>query len=240
TARVVLGRAHRAAGDEDLARMEWQAAATSFTAFGAVRQAAAVAELLSSAADVTVAAGPAGPASATLVRDGDRWRIGFRGVEAHVPDLKGIQLLARLLAQPGRELHVLDLAGAGVVAAGLPVIDEEARAAYRRRLSDVEEDLVEAERDNDEARRILAERDRDYLLAELAGAVGLAGRARTAGGTVERARTSVTRSLRYAIARISEQLPELGAHLDGAVRTGTGCSYRPDPVTPLEWQVDPR
>jgi hypothetical protein len=116
-------------------------------------------------------------------------------------------------------------------------MDAEARSAYQRRLREVEEELAEAERDNDEARRILAERDRDYLLAELAGAVGLGGRMRTTGGTVERARTSVTRSLRYAIARIAEQLPELGAHLDGAVRTGTGCCYRPDPVAPLEWRL---
>lgn len=235
TARVVLGRARRESGADDLARMDWKSAATGFREFGAEHRAVAVDALLeppTESPSVSV-----GPTAAFLVRSGDRWEIGCRDRRAWIPDLKGVRLLATLLAAPGQEFHVVDLVGAGIVEAGLPVLDDEARAAYRRRLADVEDDLAEAERDNDEARRVLAERDRDYLMAELSSAVGLGGRSRTSSGTVERARTSVTRSLRYALARISEQLPELGGHLDAAVRTGTGCSYRPDPVSPLDWRV---
>lgn len=236
TARVVLGHAFRGTGAEDLAAMEWRSAVAGFREFGAEHRAVAVEAFLDPADEPTVSQ-PVGPTAAFLVRAGDRWQIGCRDRQAWVPDLKGVRLLATLIAEPGREFHVLDLAGAGIVEAGLPVLDDEARAAYRRRLADVEDDLVEAERDNDDARRILAERDRDYLMAELSSAVGLGGRARTSAGTVERARTSVTRSLRYALARISEQLPDLGGHLDAAVRTGTSCSYRPDPVSPLDWRV---
>lgn len=242
TARVVLGHAYRGMGAEDLAGLEWRSAATGFGAFGADHRAAAVLALLDGSTPTvpipsTIAATGGEPSAAFLVRSGDRWQVGCRDREAWVPDLKGVRLLARLIAEPGREFHVLDLVGAGIVESGLPVLDEEARAAYRRRLADVEEDLAEAERDCDEARRLLAERDRDYLMAELTSAVGLGGRSRRTAGTVERARTSVTRSLRYALARISEQLPELGGHLDAAVRTGTCCSYRPDPVTPLVWRT---
>ncbi|TIC87357.1 hypothetical protein E8D34_09475 [Nocardioides sp. GY 10113] len=234
-ARVVLGSALAACGRGELARVEWRAAATGFGAFGAHRRAAEVARL----ADLAGApARPApAPAVAWLERDGERWRIGYADKEVSVPDLKGVALLARLLAAPGREFHALDLAGAGVVEPGLPVLDQEAREAYRRRLVEVEADLEEAERDNDEARRLLAARDRDYLLAELAGAVGLAGRARLVGGTAERARTSVTRSLRYGLRRITALHPVLGAHLARAVRTGACCSYQPDPVAPLAWRV---
>ncbi len=230
-ARLVLGHAHRACGDEELARLEWEAAAAAFASFGAVGRAAEVAELLGDRGT------PSAGRAATLVRDGDRWRLGYDGTEAWLPDLKGVQLLAQLLASPGREVPALDLAGAGLVEQGLPVLDDEARASYRRRLAEVEDDLAEAERDHDEARRQLAQRDRDYLLAELAGAVGLGGRARVTGGTAERARTSVTRSLRYALARIAEVHPELGGHLSRAVRTGACCSYVPDPVVPLTWEV---
>lgn len=223
-ARLVLARAHRAGGDDDLACLEEEAAASAFAAFGGAGRTDGV-------------AGVRPTRTAALVRDGDRWRLGYDGTEAWLPDLKGVQLLAVLLASPGREVYALDLAGAGVVEPGLPVLDDEARASYRRRLGEVDADLAEAERDHDEARRRLAERDRDYLLAELAGAVGLGGRARTTGGTAERARTSVTRSLRYALARIAEVHPELGGHLSRAVRTGSCCSYVPDPVVPLTWEV---
>ncbi|HWJ08959.1 MAG TPA: hypothetical protein VNS46_06250 [Nocardioides sp.] len=237
-ARTVLGHAHRAAGHDDLARMEWEAAAAGFAVFGAAGRVAEVAALLGDRA--APAPGPATVGStASLARDGDRWRLVHGGVEAWLPDLKGIQLLAVLLARPGREVPALDLAGAGVVEPGLPVLDEEARASYQRRLAEVEADLAEAERDNDEARRELASCDREYLLAELAGAVGLAGRSRTTGGTAERARTSVTRSLRYALARVADVHPDLGGHLARAVRTGTCCSYVPDPTAPLDWQVRP-
>lgn len=230
-ARTVLGHAHRAAGNDDLARLEWEAASAGFTAFGAEGRVAEVAALLGQHAAV------APGVRASLAREGDRWRLGYAGADAWLPDLKGVQLLATLLAEPGREFPALDLAGAAVVEPGLPVLDEEARASYRRRLAEVEEDLAEAERDNDDARRALASRDREYLLAELSSAVGLAGRSRTTGGTAERARTSVTRSLRYALARVAEAHPDLGAHLSRAVRTGTCCSYVPDPTAPIEWHV---
>lgn len=231
-ARTVLGHAHRATGSDDLARLEWEAATAGFAAFGAQGRVAEVAALLGGRSAAAVPG-----ARASLAREGDRWRLQYAGVEAWLPDLKGVQLLATLLAEPGREFPALDLAGAAVVEPGLPVLDEEARASYRRRLGEVEADLAEAERDNDEARRELASRDREYLLAELASAVGLSGRSRATGGTAERARTSVTRSLRYALARVAEVHPDLGAHLSRAVRTGTCCSYVPDPTAPLDWHV---
>jgi hypothetical protein len=48
---------------------------------------------------------------------------------------------------------------------GSPVLDDQARAAYRRRLSEVDEDIAEAEETHDLARLSLAQRDRDYLVA---------------------------------------------------------------------------
>ena len=42
---------------------------------------------------------------------GDLRRVRYPAAEALMPDLKGFRYLARLLAQPDRELHVLDLVG---------------------------------------------------------------------------------------------------------------------------------
>ena len=87
----------------------------------------------------------------------------------------------------------------------------------------------------DQEREAQAEGERDFLIRELARAVGLGGRDRHAAAPSERARASVTRSIRRALARISEHHPELGAHLERTVRTGTYCAYLPDPGTPRRW-----
>ena len=45
-------------------------------------------------------------------REGDYWSVVFGGSTVHVRDIKGMRYLARLLADPGREFHVLDLVAA--------------------------------------------------------------------------------------------------------------------------------
>lgn len=233
-ARTVLGHAHARAGSQDMARLEWQTARDALAGYGAIRRVAEVETLLG-------AAQPAAQQQAERARlrlDGSRWHLEFRDREAVLSDLKGMRMLGRLLAAPGRVFSAVDLAGVGVVHAGIPALDDEARAAYRQRLRDVEDDIAEAQRDHDLARIELAERDRAYLLAELGRAVGLGGRTRLVGGTDERARTSVTRTLRYAIDRIAERLPDLGEHLSSAIRTGAECGYAPDPLSPVIWVVE--
>ena len=49
---------------------------------------------------------------ATFRREGEYWTIQFDGDPFRIRDMKGMRHLARLLAEPGRELHALDLAGA--------------------------------------------------------------------------------------------------------------------------------
>ena len=86
-------------------------------------------------------------------RTGAGWTVEFRGRSASLPPVKGMADLARLLARPGAEVHVLDLVGP---TAGAPrqgdlgdVLDDRARAAYRRRLEDLEERIADAEADGD-------------------------------------------------------------------------------------------
>lgn len=45
----------------------------------------------------------------------------------------------------------------------------------------------------------------------------------------------MARALRYATQRLAEHAPTLATHLDNCVHTGTYCSYRPDPLTPIDW-----
>lgn len=255
-ARLVLGEARRRSGDAEGAHMEWRAAEAVFDSFGALHKVSQAQCLvhglpLDQAANKLVES-----ATATFKLDGDIRTVGFGGETALMHDLKGLRYIERLLSDPGREIHALDLvaveqgslpsgrtidreqeAVAEGVGAGLPVIDEVARDAYRRRLAEVDDDIEEATEMNDLGRIELAQRDRDYLVAELASAVGLGGRARSIGGSAERARSSVTRSVRYSLKRLAEHQPALAAHLEQSVQTGTYCVYNRDPLAPLRWEI---
>ncbi len=78
--------------------------------------------------------------------------------------------------------------------------------------------------------------EREALITELSRAAGLAGRDRPLGAsTTERARKAVTARIREAISRIEAVVPELGAHLDRSVRTGTVCRY--EPAEQLTWNL---
>ncbi len=255
-ARMVLGAARHRSGDAGGARMEWNAARSAFESFGAVLHAAQADRLLAERSPAPAPSSAGSNRVATFRCEGDTRTICFGDDTVLMRDLKGFRYVERLLADPGREFHVLDLVsvdagtlptgrvvhhGEEVVAhevgGGLPIIDEAARKAYRRRLAEVDDDIEDATRTNDLGRVELAQRDRDYLIAELASAVGLAGSRRTSGGTSERARTSVTRSLRYAIGRLGRHHPALAAHLGHSVHTGTYCVYIPDPIAPLSWDL---
>jgi hypothetical protein len=107
------------------------------------------------------------------------------------------------------------------------ILDRQARAAYRQRLTDLDEELAEAEQWHDTERASRLRAEKDFLVREFAAATGLGGRPRQLGSDSERARLNVTRAIRSAISRIHDRAPAAAAHLDQAVRTGTRCSYTP-------------
>lgn len=254
-ARVTLAEAHGHAGSPDAARLELVAARDAFEQYGAAAWAAQVGRLLSGVAWATTpvvrAQRPTGP-SASFHRDGGVRTVSFGGTDAAVRDLTGLRYIERLLGDPEREFHVLDLVAweHGAMPArragtddihpsdgALPVLDEQARAAYRRRLTEVEDDIEEAERLNDVGRLERARLDREYLVVELSRALGLAGRHRSVGSTTERARTSVARSIRYSLDQLAKHHPAAAHHLRHAVRTGTYCSYSSDAALAVEWRL---
>jgi RecA/RadA recombinase len=187
-------------------------------------------------------AAPAASAMAALQREGDFWRVGYGAESFLLKDAKGLHHLARLLAQPDVPIHVLDLGAEGVAReeradddAG-PMLDGQAKAEYRRRITALEEELEEAESFNDPERADRAREELEFLAAELRAAVGLGGRDRKAASNAERARVNITRQIRGAIERIAGHDDSLGRLLEGTIRTGTFCEYRTQPGAP-EWQV---
>jgi tetratricopeptide (TPR) repeat protein len=262
SAALARGRVRLAQGRTEDAKRRFQEAAHLWDQVGApyeaslARHGLAEAEQSDRAGEARLEKRPDGPpaqASNVFRLEGDYWSVVFDDRTVRVRDLKGMRYLARLLGDPGREFHVLDLVAAelgrsaqgGVPDPGLSpsflgdageILDARAKEAYRRRLAEIEEDLEEARAIGDAERAAQAGAERDFLVRELAHAVGLGGRDRRAGSASERARASVTRAVRQAMARISQHHSPLGKHLDRTVRTGTYCAYLPDPRTPVDWE----
>ncbi len=252
-ARVVFAEALQAGGNDHRSELELEAARAVLDRIEAERTA-------EDAASVEQGGGTEEqPVSELNVfrREGDYWSVAFEGRTVRVRDLKGIRYLARLLADPGREIHVLDLVAAesgmdaGVVGGRVAgpshpglgdageMLDRRAKDAYRRRLGEIEDDIEEARALGDAERAAQADTERDFLVRELSRAVGLGGRDRRAASASERARVSVTRAVRKGIVRVGEHHPELGEHLDRTIRTGTYCAYVPDPRAPTGWRATP-
>jgi hypothetical protein len=124
--------------------------------------------------------------SRSLVREGDYWKLAFGASSVMLRDSKGMGYLARLLGQPGVEVHALDLVtvseGGGAapgpepelsVRAGGeedagPLLDETAKRQYRERLEELRGELEEAESFNDPERARRTQEEMDALLERAA------------------------------------------------------------------------
>ena len=125
------------------------------------------------------------PGRAAFVRTGTVWQVDFRGRAATLVDSKGMRDLAALLARPGREVHVLDLVEATGGPPGPPPrhrsgAGRDGPGGVPARLARAGRRDRPAARDHDLGRPHGSRAERSSSIAELAAALGLGGRARTA------------------------------------------------------------
>jgi hypothetical protein len=174
---------------------------------------------------------------------GETWTLAMAGRTVHMPDTKGLRDLHVLLAAPGTEVPAVRLlnpaGGQEVVAAsrlgGDDVLDEEAKSRYRKRLSQLDDQIDEASLQGDETRVREYDRERSALLTELRAAAGLGGRTRRLGDEAERARKTVTARIRDTLRKLADRHPELATHLRESVSTGATCTYHPP--SPTAWRL---
>jgi hypothetical protein len=167
---------------------------------------------------------------------GETWSLSMAGRTVHLPDSKGLRDLHVLLRAPGKEVPAARLVnpagGAEVVAAaslaGDAVLDEKAKAAYRTRLSTLDDRIARATARGDDRTAARHDEERAALLTELRTATGLGGRTRRLGDEAERARKTVTARIRDTLRKLDTRHPELAEHLRASVTTGTTCGYTPD------------
>ncbi|WP_444950084.1 ATP-binding protein [Micromonospora ureilytica] len=176
-------------------------------------------------------------------RDGPVWQLAYDGVVVHLPDAKGLHDLHLLLSRPGTDVPAVELLdpapGPELVAARRmgadPVLDDEAKARYRRHLARLDEEIDRAAARDDDRKVSKLDAERGALLDELRAAAGLAGRSRRLGDEAERARKTVTARIRDTLRKLDDRHPELASHLRDSVSTGTTCRYLP--ASPQPWQL---
>ncbi len=197
-----------------------------------------------------------------FLRQGDYWKIRHQGQTTFLKSMRGLHCLACLLRSPGREFHVSELlvrlleipavssvaiAGGGPLETGdrgitsglnggIPILDAQAKAEFKRRLNELRQELEEAEQFNDSSRAAELQEELNVIGQTLAAAIGLGGRDRKASSEAERARCAVTKRIKQAVKKIGDTMPALGDHLNATIKTGYFCSYNPHPDHPVHWK----
>jgi hypothetical protein len=163
-----------------------------------------------------------------FVKESGVWKFSFDGSVVQTPEVKGFYDLQKLLTQPGQVFHCAELMGSTLEDKGEKMIDEKARREYQKKILDIQSEMEEAELQSDYETLKTLHEEYDRMIGHLSQSLGLKGRIRETGSTVEKARSAVTWRIRNAIARIEQHHPFLGAHLSNAIKTGILCSYKPD------------
>jgi hypothetical protein len=176
------------------------------------------------------AASERGP-GVTCVRLGRAWTVVAGGRAVTVRHSIGMAYLAELVANPGRAIPAVELASGHTVAGRAcgadPVLDDVARARYRRQVGELREEIEDAEACADLERAARARLELERLLEALAAAAGLKGRPRAFADDTERARVAVRKAISRALASLAEGDPAVAAAIEANLVTGTRCTFLP-------------
>ncbi len=175
--------------------------------------------------------------------DTGRWCVGNEGATFALADLRGLHYLRHLVERPGSDVSALALSNAAAGHPGVSLdqadsgedLDAAALSAYKRRLVEIETELDAADIRGDQLSAESLGAERDAIVEQLRGAVGLGGRSRRGDASAERARVAVRKAIAAAITQIDRHDPALARLFRSSVRTGGSCRYDPDPDQQLNW-----
>lgn len=165
----------------------------------------------------------------SFILKGDVWEMNYSGKSIVLKDAKGFHDIYKLLSNINQEFHCLDLMDAAVDESSNTVsIDKKAKAAYHKRIKELQEDIAEAESLNQIESVSSLREEYDTILDHLSQSLGLSGKTRKVNSTIEKARSAVTWRIRNSIKKIEKLHLELANHLSNSIKTGTYCSYKPE------------
>jgi tetratricopeptide (TPR) repeat protein len=162
-------------------------------------------------------------------RDGRVWMVRLGERAAVVPHSVGMEYLTQLIGQTGVAIPAVELASRYAMSsrdsAPDPVLDARAKEAYRRRIEELREEVDDAEACADLERAARARVELDRFVEELARVTGFAGRTRSFDDSAERARVSVHKAIKRAVAMIAEVDPTVGGEIRSRLVTGMRCVF---------------
>lgn len=151
-----------------------------------------------------------------------------------------MEYIAHLLRSPDREVTAVQLfkgvagqQGTPIVASAGDVLDRVAIKEYRSRVENLEYQINEAERNNDQGSKEMAQTELHQFTEQLVSAVGLGGRPRIAHDDAEKIRKAVAVAIGRAITLVGKYHPALAKYLDSRIERGSYLRYRGDEE---DWQ----
>lgn len=176
------------------------------------------------------------PTTPYFILKGDIWEMNYKNETIALKNAKGYHDIHELLSQPFQELHCKDLLGTAIDESNsTESIDSKAKAQYLKRIKELQADINEAEEMNQIEKTSSLREEYENLLDHLSQSVGIGGKTRKIGSTVEKARSAVTWRIRNAVKKIETTHPELGNHLSKSIKTGIYCAYKPE-IT-VQWTL---
>jgi 7-cyano-7-deazaguanine synthase in queuosine biosynthesis len=175
---------------------------------------------------------------------GNGWEVRFAGrPRFFLNPSVGAAYLHLLLQQPGKPIRAVDLAyqvakdpTRFALLRGDDIHDVDARAAYRVRLTDLNQEMENARRDGNSLWLSELEEERQTILVELQRGQGLGRRSRRQGDDRERVRKAVYAALRRVRVKIAEDDAEMAQHLRAPqLRGGAAPCYQPPPE--VRWET---
>lgn len=185
-------------------------------------------------ADIETALGELGRSPFVFRRLGQIWVLKFEGEMKLMQDARGLFYVARLLAEPDRDVWCAHLLAAAVgidpritLGSSGPASDNPTMRKCKETLDDLREELDTAMAGDDEGRIARIESDMRQITKEIARSMGLGGKIR--GNTdVDKVRKSVSMAVSRAVDSIRDEHQVLGKHLLSFISSGTIFRYSPD------------
>lgn len=166
---------------------------------------------------------------ASFILKDELWELNFQGQKVFLKDAKGYSDILKLLTEPNKEFHCMELMGANFNNnTEIKTIDQKAKESYQKRIRELQHEIKDAEEMHNNIRLGSLQEEYEILIDHLSQSLGLAGKPRTMGSSVEKARSAVTWRIRSAIKKLAIAHPSLGNHLSKSIKTGTFCSYKPE------------
>ena len=150
---------------------------------------------------------------------------------------KGLSDIMKLIINPNKDIHSLELMGAmNTPEDRINILDEKSKEAYQTKIQSLQAELAEAEQMNDAIRANELSIEYEELLAHLTQSLGIDGKSRKVATPADKARAAVTLRIRDSINKIAKKDGKLGLHFKNSIKTGMLCSYRPE--VSIQWGIE--